>query len=220
MCKSLFYNKLKTIDDISNIKCQLDIKQDRKNIKIAVIDDKRDFFKDDFEKTGFIDITINESFDGPKQYEPFDLILCDIDGVAIEKNDKTQGVSVAKTLKQMYPNKIIVLYSGRRPEEFDREYYKYVDDYFNKSLSATELADKIADLCKIFWDPREAWMWTRKQLVKNGQSTKSIAWLEDSYVNSFLKRENKVDEELLRKIKIGTQFASLLIRVITTILFK
>ena len=212
--KSKIYNELKTINDISNAKIQLPVKGDREKVRIAVIDDKRDFFRDDFIKTGFVNVTINDTFENPKQYESFDIILCDIDGVSIEKTDKRQGIAVAKTLKQVYPQKLIILYSGNRPEEFDPMYYKYVDDYYNKSLSSGELADRIAEKCNILWDPREAWLWTRKQLLENEQSTKSIAWLEDAYVRSFFERKNYLDGSFLKRIEIAINSVALLVSII------
>lgn len=214
MFKNLVYAKLKTINNISDARFQINTRGDRSKIKIAVIDDKRDFFKEDFAKTGFVNVTIHESFTGLFGYSGYDVILCDIDGVSIQPNDKRQGIAVAKQLKDKYPEKLVFLYSGRRPEEYDKEYYKYVDAYFSKDLSAGELADKIHERCRVFWDPREAWYWTREQLLKNHQTTKSVAWLEDAYVRSFLDKKNRLDEPLMQKIDIASSFIKLLAEII------
>lgn len=199
----ILYRSLKTIKDYKNGKYYQPVNIVRSSIKIAVIDNDG-FPTEEMAKTGFSNITSLKTYDGIEPFDAFDIILCDMDGVGKSIDAKGQGAAVAKTLKENYPNKLVYIYSGRQPEEFDRTYYKYCDSFIPKDQSLGEIASFLSTECGKIKNPVDLWERYAKYLYENqGLSSKIIAYLEDAYVRSLEEKKSKISDSFSRKLGIA-----------------
>ena len=92
--KNKVFNELKTIDDYKN-NIHQDFQPKRDGIKIAVIDDDG-FDETDGKPFGYDQIDCFTEYKRPGEFEAYDIILCDIDGVGEKIDPKKKGVAVAQ----------------------------------------------------------------------------------------------------------------------------
>lgn len=191
------YNKSLTIDKlkICNTQIRNVSMKDKKNVKILIIDDSG-FDTDRLERLGYKDIKRVASFTSMDDMEIYDIILCDINGVAKDMNEIFQGAALAKSIKDTYPTKIVVIYSSKPQKPDFYEYYKEVDDVIKKTINTTDLSDKLNKYILKLNDPIEIWNATKERLNKYNISSKTIALMEHYYVKSILKNKDYTSEIL------------------------
>ena len=216
------YQKLNSINSLREKRITSGIKIDRKNVKICVIDDEG-FDIEKIHSLGYIQIERKLRFENIEDYEKYDIVLCDIEGVGSELDPTKQGLAVAEQIKTFYPEKIVIIYSGKNVESYG-ELPKNIDGVLDKVESTTELIKKLEAYYKDSIDPITVWEKTRKQMIEAGIAIKTIAILEDKYCCSVLGKEDYLqfdeynfldDYELLEKyIKVLKNGIKLFMEVI------
>ena len=195
--KKYVYTNLKTISSVEEQRIDMRINVPRETIKICVIDDEG-FDINMLYDLGYKNIRKKIQFEGMDEYQDYDIILCDVEGIGIDVDAEKQGLAVAEQIKNVYPEKIVVLYSGKNIETFG-ELPKVLDGYLRKQSSMSELAKSLDTYYKKSIDPINVWKKTRDEMLNNGISTKTIAFLEDRYCRSLLDKKeylyNDVNEE-------------------------
>lgn len=191
------YKKMLTIEDLKakNTKIRNISMKDKKNIKILIIDDAG-FDTERLKRLGYIDIKKVDRFTNMDELEIYDIILCDINGVAKEMNETYQGAALAVSIKETYPTKIVVIFSAKpqRPDFY--EYYQQVDDVIKKNIQTTDLSDKLNGYILKLNDPIEIWNTTKKRLNKYEIPSKTIGLMEHYYVKSILESKDYTDDIL------------------------
>jgi len=186
-------NDYMTIDDLENSRDKLKkvTIKDKKNVRILFLDDEG--FDDEVLKSlGYLDIEVKEKYEKLSDFENFDIIFCDINGIAKEIDEVYQGAALAKLIKKTYPSKMVFIFSSKQR---GLDFYKFaneVDGMIPKNLKNSELAEKIDEYINILNDPVESWKNLRKKLAEQGTSPKYITILEDYYVRGILKKENTI----------------------------
>lgn len=160
------------------------IKIPRETIKVCVIDDEG-FDINMLYDLGYKNIRKKIQFESMDEYEDYDIILCDIEGIGINVDVDKQGLAVAEQIKDVYPEKVVLLYSGKNVETFG-EMPKNLDGYLRKQSSMSELAKSLDAYYKQSIDPVNVWKKTRDEMLNNKVSTKTVAFLEDRYCRSLL----------------------------------
>jgi len=182
-----------TIDDLENSRDKLKkvTIKDKKNVRILFLDDEG--FDDEVLKSlGYLDIEVKEKYEKLSDFENFDIIFCDINGIAKEIDEVYQGAALAKLVKKTYPSKMVFIFSSKQQ---GLDFYKFaneVDGMIPKNLKNSELAEKIDEYINILNDPVESWKNLRRKLAEQGTSPKYITILEDYYVRGILKKENTI----------------------------
>ena len=131
------------------------------------------------------------------EYKEYDIILCDVEGIGSSVDVERQGLAVAEQIKNVYPEKVVLLYSGKNIETFG-EMPPNIDGYLRKQLSMSELAKCLDNYYKKSIDPINVWEKTRNEMLNNKISTKTIAFLEDRYCRSLLDNKKylcNIDEQ-------------------------
>ena len=182
--KKYVYMDLKTIASIEEQRIDSRIKIPRETIKVCVIDDEG-FDINMLYDLGYKNIRKKIQFESIDEYEDYDIILCDIEGIGINVDVDKQGLAVAEQIKNVYPEKVVLLYSGKNVETFG-EIPKILDGYLRKQSSMSELAKSLDAYYKQSIDPINVWKKTRDEMLNNKVSTKTIAFLEDRYCRSLL----------------------------------
>ena len=181
------YTNLKTIASIEEQRIDLKIKIPRETIKICVIDDEG-FDINMLYDLGYKNIRKKIQFESMDEYQDYDIILCDVEGIGINVDKEKQGLAVAEQIKNVYPEKIVLLYSGKNIESFG-EMPKIIDGYLRKQASMSDLAKSLDEYYKKSINPINVWKKTRDEMLNNNISTKTIAFLEDRYCRSLLERK-------------------------------
>lgn len=163
----------------------------RDMINLCVIDDEG-FEKDSMLKLKFNRIRVMDKFNNLDDFEPYNVILCDIKGVGNELDGKLEGIALAKEIKKIYPEKIVIQYSGQSVHDYDPYFYKdmSIDGFIDKNLSTQKLVDELDKKCCMLWDPCEAWNYIEKNLRRMGIYNKNIAYFEHLFVKSLEKKKN------------------------------
>ena len=193
--KKLTVDNMLTIEYLKTHKAKLknNVTLDRKNTKVLVIDDEG-YDCDPLKRAGYVNIKVEYSYTDIRDYEIYDVILCDINGIAKELNEKYQGAALAKLIKVTYPNKIVIILSAKQQYVDFNEYYKYVDDTIPKNIQPSDLAEKLDEYIKDIYDPVKYWENTRLRLVNEGVCTKVISELEHFYVKSLTENGDYISD--------------------------
>ncbi len=177
--------------------------KDKKNVRVLFLDDEG--FDDDVLKSlGYLDISVKDKYEKLSDFENYDIIFCDINGIAKKVDEVYQGAAIAKLIKKTYPLKRVFIFSSKQQS---LDFYKFtndVDGMIPKNTKNSDLAEKIDECIGILNDPVESWKNLRKQLLEQGTSLASLTVLEDYYVRGILKNENTISliEEEISKINI------------------
>jgi len=185
---------LKRYKNIRQIDRQLvtnkqDLVQQRKRIKICVLDNEG-FSRPGLGNLGYSDIDIREKFECIADFGAYNLVLCDVDGIGESIDDKKQGIAVAENImKAFYPKTIVALYTGKELMNYD-----YVEipnvTLIRKNTNASQLAEKLDEICSVFWNPIKTWRMLEKSFREMKLPNIEIAILEDIFIRAI---ENKTD---------------------------
>lgn len=191
----LMRNKMLTIDYLKNNKTTINYVslKDRKNIKILFIDDEG-FDIEPLRKMGYLDVNKEYKYTQIDDYEKYDIIFCDINGIGKEIDEKYQGAALAKIIKNTYPNKVVIIFSAKQQYLDMHEYSKYVDETIAKNIQLSDLTALIDKYIKKLSDPVEYWKETRQKLLSQGVSTKTVSELEHYYVKSFKDKKGYIND--------------------------
>lgn len=208
------YKKTLTIEELKvrNINIKNISMKDKKNVKILIIDDQG-FDTTRLERLGYIDIRKVDSFSRMEDLEIYDIILCDINGVAKDIDIVYQGAALAKMIKETYPTKIVVIFSAKPQKANFFKYFQDVDDFMVKNIQISDLSEKLNKYILKLNNPIEIWESTKERLNKHHIASKTIALMEHYYVKSIIDNkdysdqmihiESGISEELLKKILSG-----------------
>ena len=226
MLKNLFKNRIKensiaiddllTIDDLKKNQTKIHhiSQKDKRNVKIVFLDDEG-FDTDLLKNLGYLDVHKMYKFNEMDDFEKFDIIFCDINGIAKEIDETFQGAALAKMIKETYPEKVVIIFSAKQQYLTFNDYGNYVDDVIYKNITISELSEKINHYIDTLINPINFWENIRKQLISQNVSTKEISKLEHFYVKSMLdnKDYSKAINEYSNLNKLD--FATSIINAIT-----
>lgn len=134
--KQLTINSLK--DSVLNIK-KIDL-EDKKNVSILIIDDEG-YDIDILSNLGYLDIDKQLAHTKISDYSRYDVIFCDINNIANEF--PKQGADLAKQIKETYPEKTVVIFTGCDQNINISSYKDYVDYLIEKNADPIELVNII-----------------------------------------------------------------------------
>ena len=209
-------DELLTIDDLKdrNIKLGSITRKDKKNVKVLFVDDEG-YDTELLKNLGYLDVQKLYKYDKMDDFEKYDIIFCDINGIAKDLDPVYQGAALAKLIKQTYPEKIVVIFSAKEQFLTFNKYYDFVDDVIFKNLPPAELASKIDQYINKMINPIDFWNNIKNQLLKQGIRVKDISRLEHYYVKSIIDKKSYISniEELGKEEILST--ATTIINAIT-----
>lgn len=211
------YDDLLTIEDLKKNQNKIHYisQKDKKNVKILFLDDEG-YDIELLKNLGYLDVHKMYKFTEMDDFEKYDIIFCDINGIAKEIDETFQGAALAKMIKETYPEKIIIIFSAKQQYLTFNNFSNYVDDVIYKNISISELTEKINHYIDILINPINFWENMRKQLIVQNISPKQISKLEHYYVKSILENKNYSDDINKFSSVSNLDFATSIINAITT----
>lgn len=216
MLKELVFKQLK---DISLLKANgyLEKNIDRENIRVCILDNDG-FECTGLELAGYKNIVVKTEYVEINDFSSYDLIACDIVGIGENVSLERQGIAVAEILKKKYPDKTVLIYSSNNPIEYDEKYYLIADGFFRKSDSSSAIANFFDERLKGKKDFIAAWYNLEKVFKSQNIPNKTIAFIEDQYVSSILKKQNLFEEnrkDIIKKLKVTMDVVSLVATIVS-----
>ena len=108
----------KTIEELKNVNVLPT--QYRSRIRICVIDDEG-YDPRGLNKLGYTNVETQKYTKPIDKYGKYDVILCDVLGLAHDISVKEEGYAFAKELNKNYPFCTVVLYTAQNPNNFPKD---------------------------------------------------------------------------------------------------
>ena len=167
---------------------------DKKSTRILIIDDEG-YDEEPLKQLGYLDIEKEYKFTKMSNYEKYDVIFCDINNVATKFAN--QGAELAKQIKETYPEKCVVIFTGNLQNiSIANKYKDYVDEMIEKNADPSELARIINKHIEKRWNPIVYWENIEKEMRNNKISNKEIGIIEHFYVKSIVNKFNYINDDM------------------------
>ena len=167
--------------------------KNKTNVRIAFVDDEG-YDIESVKKLGYINVDKIYRFTDLKQFELYDVIFCDINGVAKDLDSEYQGASLAALIKETYPDKYVVIFSSKNQNIKITKFMDMVDDMIEKNTRPVDVARIIDKFISRNNDPIEFWYNLQNSMQKKGVSNKEISLLEHYYVYSLIDGKDHIKE--------------------------
>lgn len=186
-------------------KASMSQKDIRSSVKIAIIDDEKFKAHSNLTTYGYKiqELPDIKSLDEVKD---FDVIICDLMGVGQNFDKSIGGASIIKELKDNYPTKYVIAYTGARSNTAEANVAKqFSDDFIKKDDDITKLVGKLDEAIDIASDPYERWLITRQGLIDLEIDLRKILELESAYVEAIDSNDSEFSEikTILKEADLG-----------------
>ena len=166
-----------------NIVKEKSIEKLRERVKILLVDDE-EYEIIDILKTRGYDIYYKSDINYLIETEPFDIILLDIKGIAKMFGSPKQGFGFAINVKNKYPQKVVVSFSGTSDIRINEELHK-IDGFIMKDTDVDTWCNRLDKYIKDYCDPNYQWNAIANKLKKDGVNEDVINELKDEFISSF-----------------------------------
>lgn len=210
----------KTIDNYKKIPENFASQEQRRKIKIVVIDDEGldSALKRVLGNNGFV---IDELSDitSVSQLHAYSIVLCDIRGIGIGISPEYQGAGLVKAIKEEYPTKYVISFTGSDIDKRYNDMLRYADASITKDANIQEWIDKLNDAVQYSLDPVKQWNRIRTYLSQSKVPTRMIICLEDNYVRHLDNPEIKFPSKKCLK-SIPFDIVQVLMNIIIPVALK
>ena len=203
--KNLFKHKKYSIEDIKLEKIHVNM-LDKKSVKIVFVDDEG-YDIETIQGLGYKDIDKMFEYKDLSDFQKYDVIFCDVNGIAVNLDPEFQGAELAKQIKLAYPNKMVVIYSSKNQVINITKYSQYVDYMIEKNTKPVIIAEYINKYIEKLNNPKTYWNDLKAKMKRMGIENSTIDVIEQYYAKSIVEGKNcslELREELsLLKLNIS-----------------
>jgi hypothetical protein len=160
---------------------------ERKDVKMALIDNEPFEYLDDLKFHGF-NISYFKDVEAIESMLAYEVILCDIKGVGQKFKSKYEGAHVMKELNLTYPFKTIFAFTGYSYDPTFNSYLSTVDNVLKKDIDQDEWIEALDLAINLATDPVKRWFKIRNFLLAREVSLFNLTKLEDEYVSILLNK--------------------------------
>lgn len=223
--KTLALQLFKTNADLSNFIRSTSNLQDAKSrrsaVRIAVIDDQPFLPHMILQNYGYKVEQIGD-LKNVEEVKDYHLILCDVMGVGRHFGAKAQGATLISEIKKVYPEKIVIAYTGGAAGDAAvQAATERADALIRKDVDGEEWAAKLDDLGVAAIDPHVIWQKVRARFIELDADTKDILLLEDAFVRSVLSRQTDLSTltRMLSSINVGPDVRAIVQGLASSVIF-
>jgi DNA-binding NarL/FixJ family response regulator len=192
----------------------------RRLIPIAVIDDEPFVAEQTLKNNGY-DIHVLGDISSIEQITPFNIILCDLQGVGKHLNSKNQGAYIIDEIKRNHPDKFVIAYTGgAKDDSVTLHAQKFADFFLSKDTSVEEWRDKLDSIITFLSNPVKVWKRQRYALIEADVPTLDILKLEDAYVQSVVSKKDDKYRSIVESYAVGADIRSIAQSLVASGIFK
>lgn len=194
----------------------------RAAVKIAAVDDAPFAPQTNLQSYGY-QITPIGDVKQLSELENYNIVLCDLMGVGLHFDAKKQGASIIAEIKNNYPQKIVIAYTGASMSApVARSAAESADRILKKDIDIEEWTSVLDAYVDEAIDPFIIWNKTRLRLVELNTDTKAILSLEDAYVRSILAKDASFPavRNYLSSSSVGSDVRGIMQGLIASLIFK
>lgn len=151
---------------------------------ILIIDDDPFTYEEALKKNEFM-IDYKPDIQSLKELEAYSIILCDISGVGKFLESEFEGAYLVQQIKEKYPHKTVIIYSGNVFPTTYKEFLDYADYTLSKGVTLEKWNSLLTQIVKDRADPAKQWIKIRNALLDAKLSIVAIAKLESKYVRAI-----------------------------------
>jgi len=175
----LLFGKPRSINDL-NVTLLLKPAQ-RSLARILVIDDQDFPFLSHLQNHNYT-LSKRDDISNVTDVAEYPIILCDIRGVGKALASRFEGAHVIKEIRNHYPNKILLAYSGALSKMAYNEYLAHADLTLDKDIDLEQWIESLDHAIALAADPASAWRRMRQRLIKENVALHVVMQLEDQFV--------------------------------------
>ncbi|MBA0216217.1 response regulator [Pectobacterium brasiliense] len=123
------------------------------------------------------------------QFNTFDLIFCDIEGVGTLAYPGLDGIGVIQDLRELNPLHVVVAFTGSPARLLDPKTGKHftsLDAVFQRDWGVDDFLLNFSNLTKIFIAPKQRWKFIRSRLVHLDLSESKITKVQKAFTQNVL----------------------------------
>lgn len=192
----------------------------RSSVPIAVIDDEQFKAEHNLKNVGY-NITYLGDIKNIREIEPYNIILCDLQGVGRHLDNRKQGAFIIDEIKRNHPEKFVLAYTGGAlDDEITVQAQLYADYFIRKDADMDEWRDKLDEVIGVLSNPIEVWRRQRAALIDADVNTLDILRLEDAYVRSVKSGDPSTYIDFVRSSGLNPDVRSVANSLIASGIFK
>ncbi|NPV22128.1 hypothetical protein [Bradyrhizobium aeschynomenes] len=154
-------------------------------IKIAVIDDQVFTPRANLENLGYQIESLGD-INSINRIQPFQIVLCDLQGVGTALDARKQGAFLIREIKRNFPEKFVIAYTGGGLNAaLSREASLDADHLLKKDADIDDWVETLDRYISNVLNPYLVWQRQRLALVEREVDTLSILKLETAFVQSI-----------------------------------
>jgi len=198
---------------------EADLEQRRK-VRIGVVDDEPFQPLNNLHNQGY-SVAYIGNVDRADITQEYDIVLCDINGVATGLNKEEQGAALLSEIRRNYPQKYLIVYSGLSGRAKAMRLAKQrADKYIPKSVSMDIWLQELDSAIKVTLDPKSVWEKTRKTLVDSDVNAEDVARIERAYVKSLSSQKRKHMDQLKNNFEADPMVQNVISGLISSAIFR
>ena len=163
----------------------------RSLLSIAVIDDKRFAYADLLRKHDFNIVELGDISD-IKAVSEYSIVVCDIKGVGKKFKSAAEGGHVIKEIRNRYPDKYIIAFSGSTFDPTFKKYFDSCDVAVKKDADIEEWINALDGAIEVVGNPIKRWIRTRTILLEHEMELFEVLKLEQAYIKAIRKKNPKL----------------------------
>ena len=218
-----YYHSILEIRDFAKNNNIFKAKSDKRSaITIAIIDDEP--FKPAVNLSSY-GYKVTEIADIKRIDEilEYDVVLCDLMGVGQHFDKSIGGASLIREIKQSYPMKFVIAYSGAPQNTTEAQTAKeFCDHFLKKDSDLTEWQETLDSCVDYITDPYLMWLATRQYLIDYEIDLRKILQMDSAYVKSVLQKDSNYTDlkKLLAKIEIEARIKGIVQSLIASAVYS
>jgi len=192
----------------------------RSEFKIGVIDDRPFPYEQNLKANGYVIETLGD-IRSIAEVKPYNIILCDLQGVGQYLNERGQGAYIIDEIKRNNPEKFVIAYTGGAADDAVTIKAQEVADFFlKKDQEIEEWRDRLDSIIDELKDPIQVWHRQRDALIGADVPTLDILKLEDAYVRSIRAGNPSAYKQIASSPSVSSDLRAIAQSLIASGIFK
>lgn len=193
---------------------------ERRNLKIAIIDDMDVPYLDNLRNNGF-NVTHHRDIDNFEIMQIYPIIICDIKGVGKKFGSSKEGAHVIGEIRRLYPDKYIIAMSS---VVYNIDWVKSLevaDDKIMRDSDVNKVLDAINKAIDIMKCNKQRWLRVRDNLINEHEIDLFDVWkIEQDFIKTALSKNNNIFKNSPSVNNMSDIVKGLLINFITGLVFQ